>query len=285
MRRKLAVIALVLMMMLGFGILLYPALSDFLARRNQIKTIQNMHRAVEQYSDGELELKKNRAEEYNRSLQDVQIGDMFESADDEENRDIYNGILDFGEGVMAELDIPCINVNLPVYHGTDEEVLGKGIGHLYKSSFPVGGEGFHAVLTGHTGLPNMELLTDLEEMKMGDCFYIKILNYTLAYEVDQILVKEPYDTSELQPVSGKDYVTLVTCTPYGINTHRLLVRGVRIPYQQGDESDGGYAVDKIFESGALGWYIIGIVIGVICLIIIIILIIVFKKDREGRSET
>lgn len=285
MRRKLAMVLLVLMMILGFGILLYPTFSNMLAKRNQIKTIQSMNKAVGQCDEEQLEIEKNKAIEYNQSLQDVRIEDMFESIDDEKQTDIYNEILDFGGGVMAELDIPCINVNLPIYHGTDEKVLGKGIGHLYHSSFPIGGEGFHAVLSGHTGLPNMELLTDLEEMKKGDCFYIKILNYTLAYKVDQILVVEPYDTSALEPVQGKDYVTLVTCTPYGINTHRLLVRGVRIPYSHGDESDGSYTINNILESGAISWYVVAGVIGVISLVIIILLIIILKKDREDNSET
>lgn len=215
MRRKLSVIVLVLTMMLGFAILLYPKFSNWLAERNQMKTIQNLHKAVEEFNTEELEAEREKAMEYNYSLQNVQICDPFLDESGISVPERYNEILDFGNGIMAELVIPCIGVNLPIYHGTDEKVLELGIGHMYQSSFPIGGDGFHAVLSGHTGLPSVELLTDLEKLKIGDRFYIKILNDTLAYQVDSVLVVEPYDTSALEPVEGKDYVTLVTCTPYG----------------------------------------------------------------------
>ena len=283
MKRKLSVIVLVLMMMLGFAILLYPKVSNRLAERNQMKTIQDLHKAVEKFDDKELESERNKALEYNYSLQNVQIGDPFGDETDMSAPEIYNEILDFGNGVMGELIIPCIDVKLPIYHGTDDKVLELGAGHMYQSSFPIGGEGFHAVLSGHTGLPSVELLTDLEKLKMGDRFYIKILNDTLAYQVDSILVTEPYDTSALEPVEGKDYVTLVTCTPYGINTHRLLVRGVRVPYVPDEEADGSYTISNIIEPGAISWWVVAGVIGGIALLILILIIAAFKKDKKEKG--
>ena len=284
MKRKLSVIVLVLMMMLGFAILLYPKVSNWLAERNQMKTIQNLHKAVEQFNEEELESERNKAIEYNNSLQSIQINDPFGDESDMPVPELYNEILDFGNGVMAELAIPCIGVNLPIYHGTDAKVLERGVGHMYQTSFPIGGEGFHSVLSGHTGLPSVELLTDLEKLKIGDHFYIKILNDTLAYQVDSVIVAEPYDTSALQPIEGKDYVTLVTCTPYGINTHRLLVRGVRVPYTPDEETNGSYTISNIIEPGAISWWVVGGAIGGIALLILIIIILAFKKDKKDKKN-
>ena len=271
------------MMMLGFAILLYPRVSNWLAERNQMKTIQNLHKAVEKYDTEELKDERDKAMEYNYSLQNVQISDPFGDETGMPIPDRYNEILDFGNGVMAELAIPCIGVNLPIYHGTDEKVLELGVGHMYQSSFPIGGEGFHTVLSGHTGLPSVKLLTDLEKLKIGDRFYIKILNDTLAYQVDSVLVVEPYDTSALEPVEGKDYVTLVTCTPYGINTQRLLVRGVRVPYTPDEETDGSYTISNIIGLGAISWWTVGSVIGGVALLILILVIIAFRKGKQDKK--
>lgn len=284
MKKKLATIFLILMMISGFAILLYPKVSNWLAKRNQIKTVQNFHKAVEEFDTEELEAERNKAIEYNQSLQNVQISDPFGEEADMNVHGNYNEILDFGNGIMAELSIPCIDVNLPIYHGTGEKILEKGIGHIHQSSFPIGGEGYHAILSGHTGLPSVELLTDLEKLKIGDRFYIKILKDTLAYEVDSILVVEPYDTSALQPVEGKDYVTLVTCTPYGINTQRLLVRGVRVPYIADEESEGSYTVNKIIGPDAISKKMIVCIAGGVVLLILIVIIVVLKKDKKINKE-
>ena len=139
----------------------------------------------------------------------------------------YEDILNFGDGLMGYVSIPCIGVQLPVYHGVSTEVLAKGVGHMPATAFPVGGAGNHSVLTGHTGLPSAELFTDLVKMEIGDRFYVTVANKVFAYEVDQIKTVSPLDGSDLVPVSGEDYCTLLTCTPYGINSHRLLVRGHR----------------------------------------------------------
>ncbi|MFR3685009.1 MAG: class C sortase, partial [Enterococcus sp.] len=144
--------------------------------------------------------------------------------------DNYYRVLNIG-GTMGQVEIPSINVKLPIYHGTKESVLRKAVGHLEGSALPIGGAGTHTVLTSHTGLTQAELFTDLTELKKDDHFYIRVLNRTLAYEVDKISVIEPDHTDALKAVKGKDYATLLTCTPYGVNSHRLLVRGKRIPYQ------------------------------------------------------
>ena len=145
----------------------------------------------------------------------------------------YEAILNpLGNGLMGQVEIPCIDITLPIYHYTDEEVLQKGAGHLPGSSVPVGGAGSHAVISAHRGLPSAKMFTDLDRVKIGNVFYIHVLGDTLAYEVDQILTVEPSDTEALSVQEGEDYCTLLTCTPYAVNSHRLLVRGHRIPYEE-----------------------------------------------------
>ena len=163
--------------------------------------------------------------EYNRSLID-RPNDYLLS---EEQRIQYEGLLDVGQnGIMGYIEIPKIDVTLPVYHGTDEAVLQVAVGHLEWTSLPVGGESSHCVVSGHRGLPSAKLFTDLDKMELGDTFLLRVLDEVLTYEVDQILIVEPQETRELMITEGQDYCTLVTCTPYGINTHRILVRGHRI---------------------------------------------------------
>ena len=160
----------------------------------------------------------------------------------------YNRILNIdGSSIMGYLKIPCISINLPIYHGTSGTVLEHGIGHLAASSFPIGGKDTHAVLTGHTGLSSAKIFTDLTEMKNDDLFFIHVLDRTLAYKVDQISVVKPEDTEKLQIIDGKDYVTLVTCTPYGVNDHRLLVRGVRTKYVKKQRYDQEIRVPNGWE--------------------------------------
>lgn len=180
-----------------------------------------------------------RARQYNRGLIDskVVLTDPFKAKNFKGETLFYNEILDIdGSGIIGYLKIPCILVNLPIYHGTSAEVLEHGIGHLAATSFPVGGKSTHAVLTGHTGLSSAKLFTDLTEMKKGDLFFIHVLDQKLAYKVDQISVVKPEDTRKLQIVDEEDHVTLLTCTPYGVNDHRLLVRGVRTAYHETDEN-------------------------------------------------
>ena len=178
------------------------------------------------------------ARRYNEELlsSSIQLTDPFKAKKTDGETLFYNNILSLeGSGIMGYVKIPCISVNLPIYHGTSAEVLERGIGHLAASSFPIGGKSTHAVLTGHTGLSSAKLFTDLTEMKKGDLFFIHVLDKKLAYRVDQINVIRPEDTRKLQIIDGKDYVTLLTCTPYGVNDHRLLVRGIRTEYHEKEE--------------------------------------------------
>ena len=158
----------------------------------------------------------------------------------EEDRKEYDSLLNVSDtGIMCYIDIPAIDCSLPIYHGTDDAVLQNAVGHLEGSSLPVGGEGTHCVISGHRGLPSARLFTDLDKLKEGDVFLLQVLERTLTYEVDQIVVVEPEDMSQLEIVEGEDLCTLVTCTPYGINTHRLLVRGHRIPNREEDRKEKG----------------------------------------------
>lgn len=189
-------------------------------------TISSYKKAVQNLSKDDIVRLKAEAQKYNESLSGVHLTDPF---GDEKSEDSKVPLFSV-DHVIGYIDIPKINVYIPIYHGTTEEVLEKGVGHLENTSLPIGGESTHAILTGHRGLPSATLFTDLDQLKEGDMFYLHILKEDLAYQVNQIKVVEPYDTEELMLVQGKDYVTLVTCTPYGINTQRLLIRGERTAF-------------------------------------------------------
>ena len=214
----------------GAGLFVYPRLQMVLADRSQTIAIGNYEEGVsgydEKWKEGELE----KARTYNNSLSEVAFPDPFGHGGSLETAGDYEEILHVDRGMMGVLEIPCIEVELPIYHGIGEEVLQKGVGHISQTAFPVGGEGNHTVLSTHRGLPDARLFTDLDELEPGDAFYIRVLGNNLAYEVDQVEVVDPGDVSLLKPEEGKDYVTLLTCTPYGINSHRLLVRGSRVNY-------------------------------------------------------
>ncbi len=228
MRKHVSTIILILIFFVGLSLLLYPTVSNYWNSLHQSKAISDYSDAVAKTGAdlyGDI-LKK--AEEYNEKLaKSLNAYDM----SDEEIAE-YKTMLDVtGTGMMGYVEIPSINVSLPIYHGTGEAVLQVAAGHLEWSSLPIGGANTHAVLSGHRGLPSSKLFTDLDKLKDGDLFMIRILNETLTYEVDQILIVEPEDISDLIIASGEDYCTLFTCTPYGINTHRLLVRGHRVENQ------------------------------------------------------
>ena len=233
-KNRVITVILVLVLIAGLGVLVYPFVSNMLHDRKQDEIITEYDEKLENLDQEERDAMLAEVREYNESLLgNVVLTDPFDPAAMEKQNEEYDSILNVdGNGVMAYLEIPRIDLYEAVYHGTSDEVLARGIGHLMNTSLPVGGEGTHAVLSGHTGLPEAELFTNLEQVEEGDIFYIHVLGETLAYEVDQIKVVEPSDTSDLLIEQGKDYVTLVTCTPYGINSHRLLVRGHRVPYTE-----------------------------------------------------
>ena len=235
MRQKIIPILIVLF---GFALLSYPFISNFIFERSAGSTIKSYEKQAKTYDQKQKDKALKEAKEYNQDLirLAVQLTDPFKAKKSSGETMAYNNILNLDQsGVMGYLEIPCISVNLPIYHGTSGTVLEHGIGHLAASSFPIGGKDTHAVLTGHTGLSSAKIFTDLTEMKKGDFFFIHVLDKKLAYRVDQITVVEPQDTKELQIMEGKDLVTLVTCTPYGVNDKRLLVRGVRTAYHAKEE--------------------------------------------------
>lgn len=220
---------IIIILLGGVGVLSYPTLSNYFAQKNGSTTIREYEKEVAAYDSEALDAMWAEAERYNESLAGQPVHDPFIENTGMAMPEDYGRVLDLN-GVMGNVEIPKIDVNLPIYHGTNEGVLKKGVGHLEGSTLPVGGISRHSVLTGHSGLTHAKLFTDLTELKKGDLFFVHVLGRTLAYEVDQIKVVEPHVTGDLVRVSGKDYCTLLTCTPYGINTHRLLVRGERVEY-------------------------------------------------------
>ncbi len=216
---------LILLLLVGLSLLLYPTFSDYWNSFHQSRAIISYVERVAHIDNTAYDEILASARKYNAALDN---GEFRWFLTDEE-KEVYNAELDVeGNGSMGYITIDKLHVQLPIYHGTSEMVLQSAIGHIEWTSLPVGGEGTHSVLSGHRGLPSARLFTDLDKLVVGDRFLLSVLNEVLTYEVDQIRVVEPEDLTELQIVSGKDYCTLVTCTPYGINTHRLLVRGHRV---------------------------------------------------------
>ena len=221
-------ILLVLVFLVGLSLLLYPSVSDYWNSFHQTRAIATYSEEVANLENEQYDEIWEAAQQYNRSL--TERGNAY--ALSEEQKEAYEELLDVsGLGVMGYIEIPEIDVSLPVYHGTEESVLQIAVGHLDWSSLPVGGESTHCVLSGHRGLPSAKLFTNLDKLTEGDIFLLRVLDEVLTYEVDQTLIVEPQETGALRIEEGKDYCTLVTCTPYGINTHRLLVRGHRIENQ------------------------------------------------------
>ena len=216
---------LVLILLAGLSLLLYPSVSNYWNSLHQSKAIATYAEDVVNLDNDTYDQLWQDATSYNQSL--LTRSNTYLLSDEQKAE--YDRLLDVsGLGVMGYIAIPEIDVSLPIYHGTGESVLQIAVGHLEWSSLPVGGESTHCVLSGHRGLPSAKLFTNLDKLQEGDTFLLRILNEVLTYEVDQILIVEPQETSALQIEEGKDYCTLVTCTPYGINTHRILVRGHRI---------------------------------------------------------
>lgn len=225
-------IGFIALFLLGLAILLYPTFSNWWNERREARLAGDYEEAVAEVDTSEIEQIFKDAQAYNATLLGTIVPDAF--ADRKDKRDqTYESLLNpLGNGMMGSVEIPLINVDLPVYHYTSEEVLEKHAGHLPGSSLPIGGETTHCVISAHRGLPSAKLFTDLDRLKEGDVFYLHTLDETLAYEVDQIKVVEPTDTQDLSIVEGEDYCTLFTCTPYAVNSHRLLVRGHRIDYSE-----------------------------------------------------
>ena len=288
MKRKVFTVLAVLFMIAGIGILLYPAVSNLMYEQRQKELAEYYESIVTEMPEEERDSQWEECRIYNDDLRagGVLLTDPFDEAQLDPSAHPYVDLLNAaGDGAMGSLEIPAIGVDLVIYHGTEEEVLQKGVGHLQGSSLPVGGTGTHAVLSAHTGLSDKKLFTDLDQLEKGDTFYIHVLGDILAYQVDQIKVVLPSETEDLMINAEEDYVTLITCTPYGVNSHRLLVRGTRIPYegaeQRAEETAG-------LKTGAwLADYVKAGLAGMTLLIILAAVVSLLKRKRrpsEGKQK-
>ena len=273
---KLLLIISIIFIILGIGIFLYPSISNYLAEKNHIDIIRNYDDLIVKIDEEKINEEKEKAKIYNENLSGDPVHDPFIIGSGYALPENYKEVLNVSDdGVMGYVEIPKISVYLPIYHGTSDEVLEKGVGHIQNTSVPIGGNSTHSILTGHTGLPNAELFTRLDELEIGDMFYIHVLDDVLTYKVFETKVILPDKIDELRILNGKDYVTLVTCTPYGVNSHRLLVKAERVEYEE-------YSVSKfdINEDGtstkaknvSKHYYLTGTQIGIVLLILILTII-------------
>ena len=288
MKKKIPGIIFGLMFLIGFGILVYPTVADQWNTYRQSRLISSYERTISDMEPEDFTAEWEKAQAFNDTLPQNSIyGDVFGEEDQElEDTDYWQVLNVGGDGVMGYLSIPKINIKLSIYHGTSDEVLQTGVGHLNGTKLPIGGESTHSVLAAHRGLPSARLFTDIDQLEKGDKFYIHILDETLAYQVDQILDmvdKDDTDTLEkaLQIEEGKDQVTLFTCTPYGVNSHRLLVRGTRVPYE--GEEVSSTPVDTMLQS-VQNYYMLYLILGLSVTLLIILFMRFLMKPRKNRKS-
>ena len=258
-------------MIAGIGLIAYPSVANWWNSYHQTRAVASYAAVVSDMSHEDYDKLLKEASDYNKRLGETGIIWRMNTASENE----YNKVLDVTDtGIMGYIDIPKIQVKLPIYHGTDDSILQVAVGHIAGSSLPVGGESSHCIISGHRGLPSAKLFTDIDRLVVGDSWTINVLDQTLTYEVDQIRVVLPSDLSDLQIEEGKDYCTLVTCTPYGVNTHRLLVRGHRIPNAQGNArvTADALQIEPIYVAPFIG--------GPLILVLVIILIITTSKKSK-----
>lgn len=263
---------------LGTALTIYPWISNRLYEKSAESQIESYQKKSKDLTMNQYQKLYQEAQKYNEEItrSKVKLTDPFES----NNHEIfdYKKMLSLDRsGIMGYVEIPCISVELPIYHGTSSSVLEKGAGHLVGSSLPIGGKGTHSVITGHTGLSSAKMFTDLTEMKKGDLFYIHVLDRTLAYKVDSISVVLPEETDQLAIDNGQDYVTLVTCTPYGVNDHRLFVRGKRTKCIKQEHDH----IEKRRDSQWIKTYQKALFIG-LCAVVVLFLLILLKRKLPGR---
>lgn len=275
-KRKIWNKVIILLVFAGIVLLLYPSANFWFSQQVQSYAVQRYSDEISAMSAAQLEAQWDLADAYNKGLSSY-AADPF-AAGAVQLSEEYLAVLNINDdGIMCQLNIPAINVRLPVYHGTSNEVLNKGAGHLAGTNLPLGGAGNHAVITGHTGSTTAKMFTDLIDLELGDVFYIVVLDQTLAYQVDQMVVVEPSETEALRAAAGEDYVTLVTCTPYGINSHRLFVRGTRIPFTAEAEMTLETRADL-----SVNWIIV-IASAIVILIGILFVKHIIKKSRQRRK--
>ena len=267
---------LVLLLLAGVSLLLYPSLSDYWNSMHQTRVIASYAETVSQLDTAQYDEMWKAAQDYNRSL--AQRETAFALTD--EQKAAYESLLDVsGLGVMGYIEIPEIDCSLPIYHGTEESVLQVAVGHLEWSNLPVGGEGTHCVLSGHRGLPSAKLFTNLDKLAVGDTFLLRVLDEVLTYEVDQILIVEPEQVDALGIVPGEDYCTLVTCTPYGINTHRLLVRGHRV-----ENTPEAARMHVTADATQFDPLLVAPVLAIPVLLLLLMILLVPKRRRKSRED-
>ena len=272
MRKHLSTILLVFILLIGLSLLLYPSVSNYWNSFHQTRAIATYAENVAKLDNNQYDRLWEDARAYNRTL-GLRSNPYYLS---EEQKAEYERLLDVsGLGVMGYIEIPEIDVSLPIYHGTEESVLQIAVGHLEWTSLPVGGESTHCVLSGHRGLPSAKLFTNLDKLREGDTFLLRVLDEVLTYEVDQILIVEPQETAALQIEEGKDYCTLVTCTPYGINTHRLLVRGHRI-----DNIEEAKTVRVTADAVQIEPLLVAPIVAIPMLLILLVLLLLPRRRRK-----
>lgn len=290
MKRKISGILFGLMFLLGFAILIYPTVSNQWNTYRQNQLISSYEELIGKMAEENFTKEWEKANAFNDTIIHNNIfGDVFgENGDDIKNTEYWQ-ILNVGnDGVMGYVSIPKINVKLSIYHGTADDVLQTGIGHLNGTKLPIGGESTHSVLAAHRGLPSARLFTDIDQLERGDMFYIHVLDETLAYQVDQILDMVDKDDNEtlqkaLQIEEGQDYVTLFTCTPYGVNSHRLLVRGTRVPYN-GEEEIESTAAESMLKS-IQNYYMIYLILGLsVTLLVILLMRFLIKPGKKKHKK-
>ena len=274
------------LILFGVFVFLYPLVSSYQAQQNQAHVVDSYEAAMVEVEDQTLTALRQQAQDYNASLAGDPVRDPFVPGSGYALPENYPEMLNpNGDGIMGYLEIPKIGVRLPIGHGTGEEVLEKNVGHIESTALPIGGPGTHAVLTGHRGLPSAELLTRLDEVETGDLFYLRVLDQVLAYRVEQITTVLPYELEQLQAEPGRDLVTVLTCTPYGINTHRLLVRGERTEYVE-EERQGIAAQGLSFAGLNTRRLIQGTVLGFALLVVLLagfgIFTLVRRHKKQGR---
>ena len=284
MKKKIVTICAAVLFLTALGLTLYPLISNYVNQKYASEIQTAYQELIQQTDDCILQEAKQRAIAYNLAITPGTADAYSEEAllSAAEN---YDSQLDIaGNGIMGYVEIPKIQVNLPIYHGTDAEVLDRGVGHLLGSSLPVGGKNTHTILSGHSGMASQKMFTDLEQLAQGDVFYLNVLNEMLAYQVTEINTVLPYETDLLGIVPGEDLCTLITCTPYGVNTHRLLVRGSRIPYEEAltleEESVAVEAVESTWEQN----YAKGIIIGIVIALLLILLFAFLHTILGGQNN-
>lgn len=290
MKKKIPGILFGLLFLIGFGILVYPTVADQWNTYRQSRLISSYENTIEEMEPEDFTAEWEKARTFNDTLTQNSIyGDVFGEEDQKLEDTEYWQVLNVGgDGVMGYLSIPKINIKLSIYHGTSDQVLQTGVGHLNGTKLPIGGESTHSVLAAHRGLPSARLFTDIDQLEKGDKFYIHVLDETLAYQVDQILDMVDKDDTEtlekaLQIEEGKDQVTLFTCTPYGVNSHRLLVRGTRVPYE-GEEEVSSTPVDTMLQA-VQNYYMLYLILGLsVTLLIILFLRILMRPGKKNRKS-